>query len=215
MPAQTAHRAETEWPLTFDGTAKPPAEHRRTFSDDAGQHGMAVPPDQIQAVPGLDAGICARLVEDDVDEIEETRGQLVEGSSTGSEREERVVLGREVDRHVLQVVEQLQEHSVAKGEAFFRGVASPVIEVQIGEDRGAALREADVIELVLRNGCDPAGAGCRSDRDGSPGCFPRRRHSALTRKLVLDLADEVEGAGLRRILCDHVFAHQPLAQAAR
>ena len=96
---------------------------------------MAVSANQIEAVAGFRARRCALAIEHDVDEIHETRGQVVDGACLCCEREERVVSVDTIGRDVLQVVEQLKEDAIAEREALLVAGGVTHDEVQVGKYR--------------------------------------------------------------------------------
>src|SRR5262245_45780180 len=89
--AEPPHRAETERPLAVDRASKPSAEQARVAGHDSGEHGMAISPNEIQAIKGVRTMLRPLLIEDYVDERDETSRQSVECPRTRCQGEERLM----------------------------------------------------------------------------------------------------------------------------
>ena len=82
---------------------------------------MTISPNEIQAIESVRTILRPLLIEDDVDESDEAGCQIVERSLTRRQGEKRLMPCRGVGFYVLQIVQELEEHAIAKGEVFFRG----------------------------------------------------------------------------------------------
>src|SRR5262245_29981371 len=95
-PTKTPHRAKAQWPLTFNRTPETAAEECGLCRHHRGEHAVTVPANQIKAVGRFRARACAFALENDVDEIHQARGQLIERTGRGCESEERMVVSRSI-----------------------------------------------------------------------------------------------------------------------
>jgi hypothetical protein len=140
-------------------------------------------------------------VQHDVDEARQSRRHLVEATAAGSAGEQCLVPRSEIARHVLKVVEQLQEHAVTKGESFLRRACLAGHQIQVGQHRAPcetmsssscptriAFLLAQAGDLATMNGqhafqtsCSDGAEVVRST-DQAEGSFPSFRDGRLASK---------------------------------